>query len=487
MSDAQIEARINRLKKHLKEENSILYEVVESFRELDMVAYKLGFLAPDQSYVTRFSWWPMISILGLYSSGKSTFINYYLQKKVQRTGNQAVDDKFTVICFSGDDMVKTLPGIALDADPRFPFYQISHEIKAIAEKTGHKADSYLQLKTCSSEQVRGQIIIDSPGFDADKQRTSTLHVNQHIINLSDLVLIFFDARHPEPGAMRDTLKHLVSNTIERQDSNKFLYILNQMDITARDDNPEEVVASWQRSLAHAGLTSGRFYRIYNPDVALPIEEPQVRERIDKKCQADMQEIKERMQQVGIERAYRVISILENTANNIKHQVVPRLQTFIQDWKTKTFIADTILGVILFIAGFFWFSATGIDLADINISSQSPTKLGIWGGVIISIALFLHIKICRWTADKVIKGIKADDDLDEYMREGLTHAFNKNITTFRSIFILFIHEPAGWGNRSLKQLNNALISVNDYIQKLNDRFTNPSGRETNVETSSETKE
>ncbi|MCK5720263.1 MAG: dynamin family protein, partial [Thiomargarita sp.] len=77
MSDAQIEARINRLKKHLKEENSILYEVVESFRELDMVAYKLGFLAPDQSYVTRFSWWPMISILGLYSSGKSTFINYY--------------------------------------------------------------------------------------------------------------------------------------------------------------------------------------------------------------------------------------------------------------------------------------------------------------------------------------------------------------------------------------------------------------------------
>jgi hypothetical protein len=111
------------------------------------------------------------------------------------------------------------------------------------------------LKTCPSEQVRGKILIDSPGFDADAQRTSTLQITNHIIDLSDLVLVFFDARHPEPGTMHDTLKHLVEHTINRPDSSKFLYILNQIDTTAREDNPEDVIASWQRALAQKGVST----------------------------------------------------------------------------------------------------------------------------------------------------------------------------------------------------------------------------------------
>ena len=61
--------------------------------------------------------------------------------------------------------------------------------------------------------------------------------------------MLFDARHPEPGAMRDTLEHLVAGTVRRNDSNKVLFILNQIDTTAGEDNAEEVVAAWQRALA----------------------------------------------------------------------------------------------------------------------------------------------------------------------------------------------------------------------------------------------
>src|SRR5690606_41097475 len=86
-------------------------------------------------------------------------------------------------------------------------------------------------------------------------------ITNHIIDLSDLVLVFFDARHPEPGAMRDTLEYLVAGTLQRPDFNKFLYVLNQIDNAARENNPEEVFAAWQRALAQKGLTAGRFYRI----------------------------------------------------------------------------------------------------------------------------------------------------------------------------------------------------------------------------------
>jgi len=36
--------------------------------------------------------------------------------------------------------------------------------------------------------------------------------------------------------MHDTLEHLVRRAIRRRDSNKFLYVLNQIDATAQEDN-----------------------------------------------------------------------------------------------------------------------------------------------------------------------------------------------------------------------------------------------------------
>ncbi|MGD8308136.1 MAG: dynamin family protein, partial [Chromatiales bacterium] len=189
-----IESRLQHLESHLEQENPVLLSTVRSFRALDKVAYKMGLLPHDRSYAQQIAWWPLISALGTFSSGKSTFINHYLDYPLQRTGTQAVDDKFTVICYGREKNAQTLPGVALDSDPRFPFYQISDEIEKVARGEGERIDSYLQLKTCPSEHLRGKILIDSPGFDADAQRTSTLRITDHIMDLADLVLVFFDAR-----------------------------------------------------------------------------------------------------------------------------------------------------------------------------------------------------------------------------------------------------------------------------------------------------
>ncbi|MCB1738240.1 MAG: dynamin family protein, partial [Gammaproteobacteria bacterium] len=124
-----IEKRLQSLEAHLEQENPVLLNVVRSFRELDRVAYGMGLLNRDQSYATRIPWWPLVALLGTFSAGKSSFINHYLGTKLQQTGNQAVDDKFSVMCFSREGTARTLPGLALDADPRFPFYKISHEIE----------------------------------------------------------------------------------------------------------------------------------------------------------------------------------------------------------------------------------------------------------------------------------------------------------------------------------------------------------------------
>src|SRR5690606_23103060 len=127
-----------------------LAEVVTRFQELDLIARNLGFMGRDDSFATQISWWPVVAVLGTYSAGKSTFLNEYLGQSLQRTGNQAVDDKFTVIAYGADAQGQQLPGLALDADPRFPFYKISHEIEQVAEGEGKRVDAYLQLRVSNA-------------------------------------------------------------------------------------------------------------------------------------------------------------------------------------------------------------------------------------------------------------------------------------------------------------------------------------------------
>ena len=471
----QLEKRLASLEAHLAKENPVLLRAVKSFRDLDRVARRLGFFNREESYATRVPWWPLIALLGTYSAGKSTFINAYLGYKLQLTGNQAVDDKFTVVCFGSEDGVRVLPGLALDADPRFPFYQISNAINETAPGEGRRIDAYLQLKTCPSEGVRGKILIDSPGFDADAQRTSTLRITNHIIDLSDLVLVFFDARHPEGGTMHDTLDHLVSQTIVRPDSSKFLYILNQIDATAREDNPEDVVASWQRALAQAGLTAGRFYRIYDKDAATPIEDEALRARFETKRDEDMAEIYARMAQVEVDRAYRIIAILEQTVHDMTDKLIPKLHTMVAQWRRRVLWSNGLLFGAIIAGVLIWTLATDAWSFWTQLVSD-PVWSWIALGMAIVAVVYAHLTIRKLAARSVIARLRREtsdmreqDFLDNFIR-----AFRKNTSLWHSVF----HKrPVGWGRRAQQRLKEVLIEANRYVQDLNDRFTNPSGKGT----------
>ncbi|MCB1723630.1 MAG: dynamin family protein [Gammaproteobacteria bacterium] len=471
-----IETRLKHLEAHLEQENPVLLTTVQSFRELDAIAYRMGLFNPEQSYATQIPWWPLISVLGTFSAGKSTFINHYLGMKLQRSGNQAVDDKFTVMCFSNQSTTHALPGQALDSDPRFPFYKISTEIEKVAKGEGSRIDAYLQLKTSASKALRGKILIDSPGFDADAQRTSTLRITDHIIDLSDLVLVFFDARHPEPGAMRDTLDHLVSKTIARQDSGKFLYILNQLDTTAREDNPEEVVAAWQRALGERGLTAGRFYTIYNQEAANPIPDEALRRRFESKRDNDLNEIHERMEQVEIERAYRIVGSLEKVARAFEAKTVPALQGILDRWRRRTLIGDVIAAGLL-IALFLgvtnqlgqW-DGMQLKAAWWDYISATPMRLYFAALGAYVVWLLVHFGVRKLAATSLMSAAeRVGQQLG--IRGSLKEAFRINTRPWHSIFS---RHPVGWSRRSRRHAQKVLEDADRYVQDLNDRFTNPSG-------------
>jgi len=484
-----LKSRLARLESHLQVENPALLEVLPTYYKFDKLLYKTGLLDTEASLASRISWWPLISVLGTFSSGKSTFINTYVGDTLQSTGNQAVDDKFTVICHRSAGTVanQTLPGTALDADPRFPFYRISHEIEKVAQGEGKHIESYLQLRTTDQEPIRGKIIIDSPGFDADDQRTSTLRITDHILDLSDLVLVFFDARHPEPGAMQDTLEHLVARTVTRTDASKFLYILNQIDTAARDDNPEEVVGAWQRAIAQAGLTAGQFYTIYNEKASIPIEDTALRERFRSKRDADLAKIIARMDEVELQRNYRIVSVLETVANELEHDVLPKLRSAKAKWRRSVLIGDGIaLGAIVatWIGAsiyFKWMPPMEIFTFEWIRANWIDTTVAVVAAAIL--ALVFHY----WMRGFVAKRIAAPlSEAYGQVELNLKNAFLKSAGVFQSIFR---KEPAGWSTRASKHLRTVRETVATHIQSLNDRYADPSGKTaiTHVEPSTDTKD
>ena len=466
-----LKQRLKSLQTHLQEENPGLVEVLPTYYKLDKVLYAMGLIERDSSLATRISWWPLVSILGTFSSGKSSFINYYLGEGLQQTGNQAVDDKFTVVCYRSADQNRTLPGTALDADPRFPFFRMSEEIEKVAKGEGRRIEAYLQLKTTSAEAVRGRILIDSPGFDADDQRRSTLRITDHIIDLSDLVLIFFDARHPEPGAMHDTLHHLVSKTVRRADASKFLYVLNQIDTTAKEDNPEQVVGAWQRAIAQAGLTAGRFFTIYNPDAAVPIDDEPLRRRFETKRDADIEAMFERMDEVEVQRSYRVVGMLETVCNELETGVVPRLQDALARWRKGVLIGD----------GLYLVAVAALAVAAIATWGRpSPDAVGAWVGenriltgitlAAVGIAvLSFHLWLRDWVGKRVARTLPAAVGKADL---SLRNAFMKSTRFPRSVFR---SNPAGWGGGAVRRLQAVREFAAQHVQRLNDTYTDPSGK------------
>ena len=473
-----LQQRLAALDTHLRAENPNLLPVIPTFRSFDRVLVRLGLLGPHESLTTRIPWWAMIAVLGTFSAGKSTFLNGYLGAPLQNTGNQAVDDKFTVICHGPETRREALPGTALNADPRFPFYRIADEIEKVAAGEGKRIDNYLQLKTLAGDRARGKLFIDSPGFDADDQRRSVLRLVDHIVELSDLVLVFFDGRHPEPGAMQDTLKHLVAKTVDRADARKVCYILNQVDTTAKEDNLEAVFGAWQRAIAQAGLVSGRFYAIYDSKSAVAIEDEAVRARYEARRDADLAEIHTRINEVEVARAYRIVGMIDSLVKELRGEVVPQLTAAMKRWRKLVLIGDALWAALLVALFGGIASLVGSDTVPAFLGwlgETPPTGSGVPVRAVVAAllvgGLFAagHFWLRAFAARRVARDLpERFGDVDLNLRQG----FLRNTRFFRSIFR---KRPAGWGAGAEKRIFAIREAVAEHVQRINDLYTDPAGK------------
>ncbi|CAH0489163.1 unnamed protein product [Peronospora farinosa] len=191
---------------------------------------------------------PFVFLLGNHSSGKSSFINYLLQRDVQSTGVAPTDDGFTIIAPGHEDLDQDGP--ALVGDPDLGFSGLRVYGPALIQRTQLKVRKGIQAK---------YMLVDSPGMidsphspshlsqfnnkdtngRLSSQQQNSMNFKGHdsdrgyefpevvrwYAERADVILLFFDP--DKPGTTGETLS-ILTRSLAGMD-HKLHLVLNKVD------------------------------------------------------------------------------------------------------------------------------------------------------------------------------------------------------------------------------------------------------------------
>ncbi len=437
MSDKAISKHLINLEKHFSASNPILQRASQVFHQLDQLEFELGLLDADETTARKTSWWPIISLIGGFSPAKTEFLTRYLKTHLQSSHH-----KFTVLQYSPQSSNINLPGTALDADHRLPFYQISQKMGQISPGEDKKINAYLEAKTIDSEKIAGKLFITTPVLDIHQDNPVVPMLNQYVIDISDQVLVFCDLFDAPENLTSD----IISEIIRLQDTNKFIYIIDHSEISLDAAKTHEIVNSWQRRLAELGLRTGQFIVLSETPIA----------------GNSIHDLEQRMNHIENERNYRVLANLEQSIRNINELYIPEVEDHLVIWKDRVNMSTLIiLGLLV---SLLLFGEVTMGLVQ---SLIDPIIGPIFLAIILLIMIPLHLMMARIHSGFIIKNL-LNRQKELNLIENLSGMFENSLTFWR--MILPINEPVGKNKKIRLRIKELIEKTKNIVQSLNDQFS-----------------
>lgn len=133
---------------------------------------------------------PMVLLIGQYSVGKTSFINYLIERDFlsMRIGPEPTTDRFCAVMYGSTEQV--IPGNALASAINLPFRGLQRFGTALLNR--------LEASFCNAPMLQRVTFIDTPGvLSGEKQRINRQYnfteVTRWFVERSDRVLVLFDA------------------------------------------------------------------------------------------------------------------------------------------------------------------------------------------------------------------------------------------------------------------------------------------------------
>jgi hypothetical protein len=439
MADKSVSKHLINLENYFAASNPLLQKASKTFHQLDQLEYDFGLIDNDETTARKSSWWPIVSIIGGFSSAKSEFINRYLNTHLHSSNH-----KYTVHQYTPQSTNATIPGTALDADYRLPFYQISHKIEQIEKGEGSKINAYMELKTVHSERLRGKLFINTPVLNSTPDNPVQEMLTQHVLNMSDLILVFSDLFDAAPELTKTTVDEIIA----QQDSNKFIYIIDHSEISLDENKTQEIIASWKRRLAELGIHTGQFIVLSDSSQATP--------------SSSLTEIDQRLVNIENDRSYRVLATLEKSIHDINDVYIPEVENSLLIWKDRVNMSTLI--ILGFLVTLLLFAEITMGVVQLLIDPIIGPAFVL---ILIAFLVPVHLLIGKVHAKFIITTLqKKQKELN--LTENLSGLFEKSLTFWR--ILLPINEPVGKNKKTRKKINMLLEQTKELVQSLNDQFS-----------------
>jgi len=444
MTEKSSSKHLYNLEKQFTSNNPVLQRALKVFQELDQIEFDLGLIGAEETTASKQSWWPVISLFGGNASAKTRFMNNYFGSDQPTSGIQNAQHKFSVLLYSNQTTSVTLPATALDVDPRYPFYQVSRKIEQQEAGEGGRVNSYLELKTYNSPQLKGKLFIDAPNLMTVLMTPVITMLVKHTIEQSDLVLVFTDALEQDTPLVNEFIQVIVNH----QDSNKFIYLIEESPTLGSTEN----INLWQRKLAEFGLNTGHFIIMPNQQTAVA---PQVNRYFA--------ELDSRILNVGHDRSYRVLLALRNNIHDLESVVIPEVKQGLDLWKEWVNLSSLIVFSVIVVAIVFVEVQIG-GIVDLLIDPIIGPLIVIF---ILAVMIPAHVFASKFYA-KMIANKLLDRQKELGLIENLAAVFEKHLTFAR--MLLPFTEPVGWNKKVRARLVQLSERTKAMVQELNDFFS-----------------
>ena len=444
MTEKTISKHLANIEKQFSMHNPVLQQATKVFHELDQIEFELGLLDNEETTARKSTWWPIVSFIGSSASAKSQFLNQLLSSPTQAVNIYATGHKFTVLQHTPQATLATLPGTALDVDHRLPFYQISQKIDQISKGEGNKINSYLELKTLNSARLKNRLFIDTPDFNGGVANSVQSLLIEHVIKLSDLVIIFTSVFESEPSA----LEPLIADIKTYQDSNKFIYVIDHSNIAVTAERAQTSIASWQKRLADLGVHTGQFLVLSN------IENPSQNQAFI--------ELDQRLANIDNDRSYRVLHCLEKAIRDVDDVIMPEVENTITRWKERCNFSTLI--IVGFLVTLMLFAEISMGVVDLLLDPIIGPLTLI---VLIAFLTPLHLLMSKSHAKSFIRELEQRQK-QLLLTENLAGLFEQSLSFWR--MLLPINQPVGKDKKHRAQLKRLHERTKDLVQKLNDNFS-----------------
>lgn len=196
----------------------------ETIKPLE-AAYRFDLFHSPHMTDTDFDALPMVLLIGQYSTGKTSFINYLVEKNFQgmNIGPEPTTDRFQAIMYGQDE--RAIPGNALAAMSDKPFVAL--------QKFGMGFLNKFEGSICNSPVLKNLTFIDTPGvLSGEKQRIGRSYEFSEVIKWfaerADRILLLFDAHKLD---ISDEFKVAIEALANQDD--KVKCVLNKADSISR--------------------------------------------------------------------------------------------------------------------------------------------------------------------------------------------------------------------------------------------------------------